>query len=195
MSETTDKAATGREINITELINLIYPVGSIYITTNEISPSTLFGGTWEQIQDRFLLSAGSTYRAGNSGGAATVALTTNQLPSHSHSSSLEGAGGHTHTRGSMNITGRVAMMDDHMNNNAPTGAFWYETSTDTMDWKSGSDWYPSWWCNFDASRNWTGETSNNGWHSHNVTVSNTGGGESHENMPPYVVVYVWKRVS
>ena len=35
----------------------IYPVGSIYMSVSGTSPATLFGGTWEQIQERFLLSA------------------------------------------------------------------------------------------------------------------------------------------
>lgn len=51
--------------------SLLYPVGSIYMSVNSTDPSTLFGGTWEQIEDVFLLSAGSTYTAGNTGGSAT----------------------------------------------------------------------------------------------------------------------------
>lgn len=51
------------------LLELIYPVGSIYLSVNATSPSVLFGGTWERIQDRFLLAAGSTYGAGTTGGS------------------------------------------------------------------------------------------------------------------------------
>lgn len=58
------------------IFNAIYPVGSIYISANSASPATLFGGTWEQIKDKFLLSAGSSYAAGSEGGSAT----------HSHTS-------------------------------------------------------------------------------------------------------------
>ena len=53
------------------LLNAIYPIGSIYMSVNNISPETLFGGTWEQLQDRFLVGAGDVYIAGNTGGAAT----------------------------------------------------------------------------------------------------------------------------
>lgn len=53
---------------INDIVNVIYPVGSIYISVNNTNPSTLFGGTWEQIQDRFLLGAGDTYTAGDTGG-------------------------------------------------------------------------------------------------------------------------------
>lgn len=53
-----------------ELINTIYPVGAIYISYNSTNPATLFGGTWTQIKDAFLLSAGNTYSAGSTGGTA-----------------------------------------------------------------------------------------------------------------------------
>lgn len=52
------------------LFDLIYPIGSIYMSINDTDPSILFGGTWKQIQDRFLLSAGNTYTAGSTGGKA-----------------------------------------------------------------------------------------------------------------------------
>lgn len=53
---------------INGLVNIIYPVGSIYMSVNNTNPSTLFGGTWQQLEDRFLLGAGTTYTAGNTGG-------------------------------------------------------------------------------------------------------------------------------
>ena len=53
------------------IINLIYPVGSIYMSVNNVSPATFLGGTWEQIQDKFLLSAGSTYSGGTTGGSSS----------------------------------------------------------------------------------------------------------------------------
>lgn len=40
------------------LLDAVWPVGSIYLSASEISPETLFGGTWEQVKDRFLLAAG-----------------------------------------------------------------------------------------------------------------------------------------
>ena len=61
------------------VVDLIYPVGSIYMSVNSADPGTLFGGTWQQIKDRFLLSAGDTYAAGNTGGSAKA-----KLPSHTH---------------------------------------------------------------------------------------------------------------
>ena len=56
-------------------IDLIYPIGSIYMNTTSVNPNTLFGGTWEQIKDRFLLAAGDLYPNGAIGGEATHRLT------------------------------------------------------------------------------------------------------------------------
>ena len=83
------------------LLNAVYPVGAIYISTSSTNPGTLFGGTWEQIQDRFLLAAGSSYSAGSTGGAATHTLATGNLPSHNHSvgAHSHGLNGHVHSVG------------------------------------------------------------------------------------------------
>lgn len=56
------------------MLDQIYPVGAIYLSTSATDPGTLFGGTWARIQDRFLLAAGSTYTAGDTGGEASVKL-------------------------------------------------------------------------------------------------------------------------
>ena len=73
------------KINNVNIFDMIYPVDSIYISINNVNPSTLFGGTWEQIKDTFLLAAGDTYAGGSTGGEATHALTTSEMPSHNHS--------------------------------------------------------------------------------------------------------------
>ena len=52
-----------------EIANTIYPVGSVYISTNSTSPALLFGGSWEAIQSRFLVGASVEYGAGSYGGA------------------------------------------------------------------------------------------------------------------------------
>lgn len=53
------------------ILDVCHPVGSIYISVNPTSPTTLFGGTWTQIQDRFLLAAGPDFPAGTEGGSRT----------------------------------------------------------------------------------------------------------------------------
>lgn len=74
--------------------NLLYPVGSIYISVNATNPGTVFGGTWEQIKDRFLLAAGTKYKAGATSGSADAIV-----PEHTHAieASSSSAGAHTHT--------------------------------------------------------------------------------------------------
>ena len=80
------------------LLNLVYPVGSIYWSSNDTDPGTLFGGTWQQIKDRFVLAAGDSYTNGAIGGAATVTLTVSNMPSHTHSFTPSGTvSSHTHT--------------------------------------------------------------------------------------------------
>ena len=49
----------------------LHPVGSIYMSLEPIDPSSLFGGTWERIEGRFLLGASAYYTAGGRGGEAT----------------------------------------------------------------------------------------------------------------------------
>ena len=51
-------------------VDKIYPIGSIYLSVSNANPTDLFGGTWERIQNRFLLAAGDTYKAGSTGGVA-----------------------------------------------------------------------------------------------------------------------------
>ena len=72
-----------------------FPVGAIYQSYAATSPASLFGGTWMQIQNRFLVGVGSSYAAGATGGEATHKLTVDELPSHSHNYSYPGyeAGG------------------------------------------------------------------------------------------------------
>ena len=42
------------------------------------------------LRDKFIVGAGSTYSAGNTGGEANVTLTTDQIPSHKHDTSFDG---------------------------------------------------------------------------------------------------------
>lgn len=49
------------------------------MSVNSTNPSELFGGTWERIQDRFILASGSTYSNGSTGGSADAVVV-----SHSH---------------------------------------------------------------------------------------------------------------
>lgn len=78
----TDMLAVQNVIN--HLVDYIYPVGSVYISVNAVNPATLFGGTWQQIKDKFLLAYGSAYTIGSTGGEASHRLTVAEMPSHTH---------------------------------------------------------------------------------------------------------------
>ena len=62
-----------------QLINLFYPVGSIYTSMNSTSPASLFGGKWTQITDRFLYCANSSKATGGN-----KKIKVENLPAHTH---------------------------------------------------------------------------------------------------------------
>lgn len=106
---------------VLQVLQAVYPVGSIYCSYGSTSPATLFGfGSWTKIEGRFLLGANSTYGLGSTGGSATVTLTVNQIPSHNHSASTASAGSHTHTATTAsagahthNVSGTAASAGNH----------------------------------------------------------------------------------
>ena len=86
-----------------EILNMMWPVGSIYISIDSTNPNTKFGGTWSQIKGRFLLGTGSLENnnngrfgqvtsgqvnvpAGEKGGEAYHKLSLNEMPKHGHNS-------------------------------------------------------------------------------------------------------------
>lgn len=72
------------------LLDYIYPVGSIYWSYSHVSPAELFGGTWTRISNAFLWASSATDTIGSTGGAKTHTLTIDELPSHSHGSVYSG---------------------------------------------------------------------------------------------------------
>jgi len=97
-----------------------HPVGSLYWSKNSTDPSTLFGGTWARVKDKFILAAGDTYAQGATGGAATVTLDTTQIPSHSHT-----LNGHTHSvtaAGTISVTTNPTFTgSEHSHSYTPAG--------------------------------------------------------------------------
>lgn len=125
------------------VLDNVYPVGSIYMNVNSTNPGTLFGGTWEQIQGKFLLGMSSSYPAGSQGGEAEHRLTISEMPNHTHS-----------------IIGYSESGNDY----------------------SGSD----------ADLSFTYNTTKKGWAGRTASVGNN---QAHNNMPPYLSVYIWKRTA
>lgn len=138
---------------VLQVLQAVYPIGSIYCSYGNTSPATLFGfGTWTKIQDRFLLGASSTYGLGSTGGAATVTLTVNQIPAHNHGASSASAGAHTHS-----VTVNEAGLHAHTASSNSTGAH-----THTITVASG------------GTHNHTATTASAGAHTHTITVNNNG---------------------
>ena len=132
---------------LTNLVDLVYPIGSIYMSVVATSPADLFGGSWERIQDRFLLAASDVYDAGSTGGESTHTLTIDEMPDHGHrtwyyntSSSATGPGGYVDGE---TKTGKLSGTTD------PASSY----------------------------------------------IDHTGGGQPHNNMPPYLAVYMWRRTN
>ena len=166
--------------------NKIYPIGSIYMSINETNPSELFGGEWEQIQDRFLLASGSTYSAGATGGEATHTLTENEMPSHTHIQNS-----HNHTQNSHNHTQNSHNHTQNAHHHALTGS----KSVGLQEGDKLRVGYGS----ASGSKNTNNTTATNKATTatnQNTTATNNPTGESGigKNMPPYLTVNVWKRI-
>jgi hypothetical protein len=88
------------------MLDYIYPIGSLYWSSNSTDPGQLFGGTWSPIKDCFVWAKGDSDTVNATGGAKTVTLQTANLPSHHHSvgAHSHGLNSHTHTLNSGNTS-------------------------------------------------------------------------------------------
>lgn len=90
----------------TQLLESIYPVGTIYTSVQNVSPASFLGGTWEALNEgRVLIGAGTAHPAGETGGEETHSLSTAEMPSHNHSASTASAGSHSHSGSISGTTG------------------------------------------------------------------------------------------
>lgn len=174
----------------TDTLKKVYPVGSIYMSTVSTNPATLFGfGTWEAMPaGRVLLaqgksSWGTTYNAGSTGGEATHQLTVGEIPSHNHAVSIQSSGEHNHIANS-NTSGTHSHVLPTANALGSGSGYVIGTSNGGTLNTSGN-----------GEHSHVITINNNGSHTHNTTVKETGSGQAHSNMPPYLAIYIWKRVS
>ena len=126
---------------LADLLDLVYPIGSIYMNTNNVNPQSIFGGVWQKIEGRFLLGSGGGYTLGSLGGEVTHTLTVSEMPKHKPSILLNTQDSYT--------TGSAA--------------------------------------------NW--QVVTNGRYYAGDMFLEIGGSQAHNNMPPYLVVNIWKRTA
>ena len=126
---------------INPIIDLVYPIGAIYMSVNSTSPATLFGGTWVALQDRFLLGAGNTYSGGATGGST----------SHEHILPI-----------GITSDNKMCFLRD------------YQTAT-------GAGSYTTYYVN--------------GTYQDGTTIKYRYESSGKSSMPPYLAVFIWKRVA
>jgi microcystin-dependent protein len=133
------------------------------------------------LRDRFIVGAGSSYAVAATGGSNTIALSSAEMPSHTHSGTTDSGGSHNHT-GSTSNTGTHSH-DGTRRGNArrpDQGAGFYYTDGNTNTGDSGAH-----------SHNLTIDSG--GAHTHTFTTSSAGSGAAHENRPPYyALAYIMK---
>lgn len=207
-----------REEEIAEMernfLNYLYPVGSIYMTVSTTSPAVLFGGTWEQIKDKFLLACGDTYNNGETGGVDSITYTPNatvkghvltvyEMPEHNHGYvEAVSVGGHTltdseipphtHNYNKITINNSATSPNSALVDIAPgnTGLFYTHQEADVAMSSYGPGYAHSHPLNKLDNASTQTSGANNA-HSHAFE----GVGTTLDNMPPYLAVNVWKRTA
>lgn len=172
-----------------------YPVGSIYMSTNSANPGTLFGGTWEAFgQGRVLIGAGEgtdansvkkTFTAGSTGGEYNHQLTVGEMPTHSHDGEASEGGAHNHNASLNSAAGHTHNLSYGPGRQGSGNPGWqaYNNSGDGVNTKSAGAHTHTLTMN---------EAAN---HKHTLTISTNGGDKEHNNIQPYVSVYIFRRIA
>lgn len=162
--------AASLQVGGKSLLDLTYPVGSVYMSFAAASPATLFGGTWIRLESRFLLGGSSTYAPGSTGGSAVRTLTEAQLPVHSHE-----VVGYTDAE---NVGHDHSVPNVRIGQSGEYGAY-------AETWGYGTD-------SRDLTTDYTDITHN---HRVDITSQTAGAGEAFSVLPPYIAVYMWRRTA
>ena len=186
----------------TDFANNLMPAGSIIMWHGtQVNIPTGWGlcdgtsGT-PDLRNRFVVGAGDDYGVNTTGGSASVTLTSNQMPNHTHDGSGLTAGpggGHSHEAGTL-VTNQAGehIHQIYANNRGNygsqldgLGAFRDDAENLLEDWRdtirpAGAH-----------THSISGQTGHIGNHQHNFTgtTGSAGGGNSHENRPPYYAIF------
>ena len=144
------------------------------------------------LRNKFIVGAGSSYEVGATGGSDSITLTADQIPSHGHAMtglSCSSEGAHTHSYSSKTGSSvAIEGLDGDVSLVGSSRAATSSGSTDTGRVVAGaSGWLWSLNLSQSHSHKFSGTTVSAGSHTHTVSgsISNTGGGQAHENRPPY----------
>jgi microcystin-dependent protein len=171
-----------------------YPVGSIYLSVVNTNPATLFGGTWEQLKNQFLLAADDATtgaHGGDTGGEKEHTITIDEMPIHKHDVSSA-------TKSAVN-TGN-ASPGTSVSGAHKHGMPYASHRTDGPD-NVGYGVDPAgYWANVIPTAGAHEHTVDAHAHQvpaheHPILESNKGSGSAHNNLPPYLAVYMWKRTA
>ena len=202
---TRDDQATSKKY-VDDALQRCFPVGCIFMSTLATNPRAQLGfGTWVQYaQGRTIIGVGSSdqiFAAGTTGGESTHQLTINEMPkhdhndtnsagSHSHSGSSGSEGSHSHTIGSGG-----SHSHDYTKPSATSPGGWgsgggYDSTTSGTTDSAGTHSHS---CGSAGSHSHSINVSSSGSHYH--TIPDQGGDAAHNNLPPYVVTYIWTRTA
>ena len=184
-----------QQLTNSELLSLVYPVGSIYTSVNNTNPGSFLGGTWVSFgAGRTLIgvnSADNDFSASQkTGGAKQVTLSTDQMPSHTHAGSTDsGDGNHNHNARTAEASlegtftafrgttgGIVSRVGESSDNVGGTG-----TTRENLK--------------ITADHQHQININNSGAHIHDFTTESAGGSEPIDILPPYITVYFWRRTA
>lgn len=193
--------------NSRNLLNKMYPVGSIYITNTNTNPSNIFGGTWEAYAGgRTLVGVdGSSYKsAGLTGGDAIKPITTSNMAAHTHNVSTSGKVTSTFKGTSVSTSSSGAHIHTFAAQTSGAEAKGYSLGIPDV---TGHGFGGRVITSTGAA---TSKSSSAGSHNHTLTPSGTvsstfkgttanttatGSGSSLNFQNPYITVYIWKRTA
>ena len=160
-----------------------FPVNSIFLSLDNSNPATLFlGTTWEKVEERFLLGSSSTYALGSTGGSATTTLTEANIPRHRHQ-----------------VDTVSATIPEHIHYIVASGSSTTPiTATGYLAYHGNDNAWISYQLRQVSSPSTLGKTSSAGGGSTGAIAPYTnyvGSGTAFNNMPPYLAVNIWKRLT